>query len=196
MELIFSVIIRMASLVVGTSIVFLILLFNARKNPQTVPLPALTSAQLHGHKIAAGHNRLPEIGATCNCNNSFGFMSKPESDKYGSNNWLPCHCKMQGPVHGTKYAQGNYLNGSLVNCPDASHGSCFNYNRKMALIHNPNAKYHGEKIEHLKFITQLNREAGRNCKSVIGFTPKPRCDSCHAVRSSGVINNANRFYDF
>lgn len=156
-------------------------LFNLLKNPQEVPLSALTSNQLHGHKIFADHNRQPQVGSTCNCNaeGSYGFVSKPNSDKTGSNNWLPCKCRKNEEINEP--------------CPDASKGSCYNYNRKMRLIGNPNAEHYGEKIGHLKMINKLNLP--RNCKSVVGFVPNPRCDSCHPAVSSK-RESPWKFYDF
>ena len=183
---------RMASLVVAGTIIFVIILF-AKRNPQLVPLQTLSEAQLHGHKIASGHNRKPQITPTCSC--PYGFTAKPNTDKIGSNNFLSCSCSQGGPANWTKstFQKGKNVH-TYKNCPDASHGSCYNYNRKMAMIQNPNEKYLGEPIGHLKMINQLNKP--KKCSSVIGFTPKPRCGSCHSVTSSGKIDNAGRFYNF
>lgn len=198
----------MASFVAGGSVVFLIYLFNKNRNPDYLQLKELTSAQIHGHKIFTGHNRVSVPGKICNCDGpNYGFSSKVETDKYSSNNWLSCQCRRKSYISknrmNTVYPIHNNPDVSVQDtvfpkdfsdeCKDASHGSCYNYQRKMAGINNKNAKYPGERMDHLKW---LNETKPKRCQSVIGFTPKPRCDSCHSVQSSGKINNANNFYNF
>lgn len=201
----------MTSFVVGGSVVFLIYLFNKNRNPDYLPLNALTSAQLHGHSIFAGYNRVSIPNKLCKC--GYGSESKIEIDKLGSNNWLSCQCRKKPyfkqfvqPNNTHPMNSINEMNGSVDdtqfpdiftdNCPDASHGSCYNYQRKMATINNKNAKFVGEKIDHLKMINQLQNKSGRRCNSVVGFVPNPRCDSCHSVRHSKHMDNANSFYNF
>ena len=137
--------------------------------------------QRRAQKIYSGHNRKPEFGFGCDCKGP-GFMSKPESDKYNSNNYLPCLCQSQVKDRTTacyncpKCIKEKESHDS--ECPDASYGSCHFYQRKMQGINGP------KRPEFLEYLLKLRTQRSDGiCGTIVGVAPFPKNANGHTIKS-------------
>jgi len=173
----------MASIVIGGSVAFLTYIFN-KKNPDAIPVSKLNSAQLHGHKIFSGYNRLSVPNQICDCSKKGGFETMQVNNQYSSNNWLQCRCK-NGNGNGKGSPLKNNIFGNATGFKNGNEngnaGYCYKY-RKFGCQKT-------EKKDHLSFI-----HSTKKCNSVVGFVQNPICESCHSVSKSG--ENPQQFYTF
>lgn len=174
----------MASLVIGSSVAFLVYIFN-KKNPDAIPIGKLTSAQIHGHRIFSDYNRVSVPNQICDCSKRGGFISKINGNKFGSNNWLQCRCKNgkgKGSENGKGVIEGFNAN-TFGNASGNGNDSCYKYRKYGCSTSNK------KKIDHLSLI-----HSAKKCDSVVGFVQNPVCDSCHPVKKSNRV--VNKFYNF